>query len=44
MGLNSNSKVWPESVIQGIVDEGFYVIVYDNCVFRPNLNTYSGPK
>ena len=30
MGLNSNSKVWPESVIQGIVDEGFYVIVYDN--------------
>ena len=22
MGLNSNSKVWPESVIQGIVDEG----------------------
>ena len=30
MGLNSNSKVWPESFIQGIVDEGFYVIAYDN--------------
>lgn len=30
MGLNSNSKVWPENFIQGIVDEGFYVIVYDN--------------
>ena len=30
MGLNSNSKVWSEKFVQSIVDEGFYVIVYDN--------------
>ena len=30
MGLNSNSKVWSEQFVQGIVEEGFYVIVYDN--------------
>jgi pimeloyl-ACP methyl ester carboxylesterase len=30
MGLNSNSKVWSEQFVQGIVEEGFYVVVYDN--------------
>ena len=30
MGLNSNSKVWSEQFIQGIVEAGFYVIVFDN--------------
>ncbi len=30
MGLNSNSKVWSEQFVQSIVEEGFYVIVYDN--------------
>ena len=30
MGLNSNSKVWSEQFVQGVVEEGFYVIVYDN--------------
>lgn len=30
MGLNSNSKVWSEHFIQNLVDEDFYVIVYDN--------------
>ncbi|MBT6585646.1 MAG: alpha/beta hydrolase [Gammaproteobacteria bacterium] len=30
MGLNSNSKVWSETFVQSIVDEGFYVIIFDN--------------
>lgn len=30
MGLNSNSKVWPAEFIHKIVDNGFYVVVYDN--------------
>ena len=30
MGLNSNSKVWPETFVRSIVDEGFYVIIFDN--------------
>ena len=30
MGLNSNSKVWSEDLIQNLVEEDFYVVVYDN--------------
>ena len=30
MGLNSNSKVWSEDLIQDLVEEDFYVVVYDN--------------
>jgi|TARA_B110000438_G_C15818468_1_gene653100 pimeloyl-ACP methyl ester carboxylesterase len=30
MGLNSNSKVWSDLLIQQLKDEDFYVIVYDN--------------
>ena len=30
MGLNSNSKVWSEDLIQNLVEENFYVVVYDN--------------
>ena len=29
MGLNSNSKVWSEDLIQNLVEEDFYVVVYD---------------
>ena len=30
MGLNSNSKVWSKDLIQNLVEEDFYVVVYDN--------------
>ena len=30
MGLNSNSKVWSEDLIQNLVEEDFHFVVYDN--------------
>ena len=30
MGLNSNSKVWSQDLIQNLQNEDLYVIVYDN--------------
>ena len=30
MGLNSNSKVWSEKFIQGLVDKDLHVIIFDN--------------
>ena len=30
MGLNSNLKRWPTELIEGLVNQGFYVITYDN--------------
>lgn len=30
MGINSNSKLWPQDLIDGLVKESFYVITYDN--------------
>jgi len=30
MGLNANLKRWPDELISGLVNEGFYVITFDN--------------
>ena len=30
MGLNSNSQVWSEAYIEGLVNEGFHVVIFDN--------------
>lgn len=30
MGLNSNSKVWPDKFIKKLVDEEFHVVIFDN--------------
>ena len=30
MGLNSNSQVWSDAYIEGLVNEGFHVVIFDN--------------